>query len=225
MILNGLNLSVNAGEVHAIMGPNGSGKSTLAYVLAGRPEYEVTAGDILLDGESLLELEPELRLCVLGANHRASGPRKLHLDHHVGSVIRALQRPVLVATSEHFAPPERFVVAYDASPTARKMVDMVAASPLLRGLPALIAMVGADTTEAQEQLAAAAELLRVAGFSVQTRLLAGEPEQALPELLASQGAALLVMGAYGHSRIRQLIVGSTTTTLLRLSEVPVLILR
>jgi nucleotide-binding universal stress UspA family protein len=175
--------------------------------------------------DTLLELEPELRLCVLGANHRASGPRKLHLDHHVESVIRALQRPVLVATSEHFAPPERFVVAYDASPTARKMVDMVAASPLLRGLPALIAMVGADTTEAQEQLAAAAELLRVAGFSVQTRLLAGEPEQALPELLASQGAALLVMGAYGHSRIRQLIVGSTTTTLLRLSEVPVLILR
>ena len=163
--------------------------------------------------DTLLELEPELRLCVLGANHRASGPRKLHLDHHVESVIRALQRPVLVATSEHFAPPERFVVAYDASPTARKMVDMVAASPLLRGLPALIAMVGADTTEAQEQLAAAAELLRVAGFSVQTRLLAG------------QGAALLVMGAYGHSRIRQLIVGSTTTTLLRLSEVPVLILR
>ncbi|MFZ1500543.1 MAG: universal stress protein, partial [Giesbergeria sp.] len=100
--------------------------------------------------DTLLELEPELRLCVLGANHRASGPRKLHLDHHVESVIRALQRPVLVGTSEHFAPPERFVVAYDASPTARKMVDMVAASPLLRGLPALIAMVGADTTEAQE---------------------------------------------------------------------------
>jgi nucleotide-binding universal stress UspA family protein len=86
-------------------------------------------------------------------------------------------------------------------------------------------MVGADTAEAQEQLAAAAELLRVAGFAVQTKLLPGEPEQALPELLSTQGAALLVMGAYGHSRIRQLIVGSTTTTLLRLSELPVLILR
>lgn len=175
--------------------------------------------------DTLLELEPDLRLCVVGANHRASGARRLHLDHHVERVIRALQRPVLVATSERFAAPERFVVAYDASPTARKMVDMVAASPLLRGLPALVAMVGADTEPAREQLAAAAELLRVAGFSVQTQLLPGEPEQALPALLASQGAALLVMGAYGHSRIRQLIVGSTTTTLLRLSEVPVLILR
>ncbi len=53
----------------------------------------------------------------------------------------------------------------------------------------------------------------------------GEPEQVLPALLKTQGAALLVMGAYGHSRIRHLIVGSTTTTLLRLSEVPVLVLR
>ena len=68
-------------------------------------------------------------------------------------------------------------------------------------------------------------MLASAGFAVETRLLAGEPEQALPELLQAQGNALLVMGAYGHSRIRQLIVGSTTTALLRLSPVSVLVLR
>jgi Fe-S cluster assembly ATP-binding protein len=60
-ILNGLDLIVNKGEVHAIMGPNGSGKSTLAYVLAGRKEYEVTAGEVLLDGENVLEMEPDER--------------------------------------------------------------------------------------------------------------------------------------------------------------------
>ncbi len=60
-ILKGLTLTVPKGEVHAIMGPNGSGKSTLAYVLAGRDDYEVTGGDILWDGQSLLELEPEER--------------------------------------------------------------------------------------------------------------------------------------------------------------------
>ena len=60
-ILRGVNLTVNAGEVHAIMGPNGSGKSTLAQVVAGHPAYEVTGGQILFEGEDLLELEPEER--------------------------------------------------------------------------------------------------------------------------------------------------------------------
>ena len=60
-ILNGVSLSVPAGEVHAIMGPNGSGKSTLAYVLSGRPGYEVTGGTIMFDGQDLLALEPHER--------------------------------------------------------------------------------------------------------------------------------------------------------------------
>jgi len=62
-ILKGLSLSVNAGEVHAIMGPNGSGKSTLARALAGHPGYEVTGGSITYDGKDLLALQPEERAC------------------------------------------------------------------------------------------------------------------------------------------------------------------
>ncbi|PQJ36137.1 Fe-S cluster assembly ATPase SufC [Salinibacter sp. 10B] len=60
-ILNGVNLTLDTGQLHAIMGPNGSGKSTLAAVLAGREEYEILDGEILYDGEDLLELEPEER--------------------------------------------------------------------------------------------------------------------------------------------------------------------
>ncbi len=60
-ILKGLDLAVNAGEVHAIMGPNGAGKSTLGYVLGGRPGYEVTEGSVTLDGADLLEMDPDAR--------------------------------------------------------------------------------------------------------------------------------------------------------------------
>jgi Fe-S cluster assembly ATP-binding protein len=62
-ILKGIDLKVNAGEVHAIMGPNGSGKSTLAQVLAGRETYEVTGGEVRLDGKDLLAMKPEDRAC------------------------------------------------------------------------------------------------------------------------------------------------------------------
>src|SRR6218665_2073310 len=60
-ILKGLSLSINAGEIHAIMGPNGAGKSTLSYVLGGRPGYEVTDGSATFDGQDLLEMDPHER--------------------------------------------------------------------------------------------------------------------------------------------------------------------
>ena len=64
-ILKGLDLTVNAGEVHAIMGPNGSGKSTLAYVLAGKAGYEPTAGEVLFNGKNIFDMTPDERASLL----------------------------------------------------------------------------------------------------------------------------------------------------------------
>ncbi len=91
-ILDNLSLTVNAGEVAAIMGPNGSGKSTLAYVLAGKPAYEVRSGDILLDGENLLELEPNERAperAVSGVPVSDRDSRRRRDDFSEGGVERA----------------------------------------------------------------------------------------------------------------------------------------
>ena len=175
--------------------------------------------------DTLQEAEADARLFVLGEHYHATRPSRIHLDHHVERVIRSVKRPVLVAAQERFEAPDRFVMAFDGSATARKTVAMVATSPLLKGLPVLVAMAGADNATTQQQLEWARGTLEAVGFEVTLAAVPGEPEQALPALVQSEGAGLLVMGAYGHSRIRQLIVGSTTTTLLRLSEVPVLILR
>ena len=196
----------------------------LRAAAAGVQQIEVRLrhGELL---DTVLEMEPDARLFVLGEHYHASGASKIHLDHHVERVIRAVKPPVLVSTGQAFEVPQGFVIAFDGSPTARKTIDTVARSPLLKGLPVLVAMAGADTVVARQQLEDARLALATAGFDATVHLEAGEPEEMLPALIKKQGASLLVMGAYGHSRIRQLIVGSTTTTLLRLSEVPVLILR
>ncbi len=173
----------------------------------------------------LLEHEDGARLFVLGRQHRATAARKLRLDHRVESVIRNVRQPVMVMTTPEFTPPEGFVVAFDGSTTARRAVEAVARSPLLRGMPGLLAMAGEPTPEMLEQLHGAQAQLQQAGFAIDTRVVPGLPEEALPALLQALGNMLLVLGAYGHSRIRQLIVGSTTTALLRLCSVPVVVLR
>lgn len=174
---------------------------------------------------SVLDMEPDARLFVLGQHAPMPDPSTRHLDHHVERVVRAVKRPVLVASRAAFVAPSHFVIAIDGSVTAHKMVEMVARSPLLAGMPATLVMADRDSPEARAQLGAAEAVLRAAGFAVNAVVREGEAEEVLPDVIAQADASLLVMGAYGHSRVRQLIVGSTTTTVLRLSAVPVLILR
>ena len=189
---------------------------------AGALQILLRQGDLT---DALLECEPGARLFVLGSNRQATSPRKLRLDHRVESVVRQVRQPVLVVTRPDFSAPGSFVVAYDGSATAHRAIEAVARSPLLRGMPGLLAMAGEATPQAQKHLDEAQALLGQAGFEVGTQFVPGPPEEAIPALMEKCGDALLVLGAYGHSRIRQLIVGSTTTALLRLCCVPMLVLR
>lgn len=184
------------------------------------PETQLRHGDL---AEAAVELQTETRLYVLGEHHHGEPGRKLHLDHHLERVIRGVQRPVLVLTAEDFEPPLQAVLAFDGSATAQRAVERLAASPLLAGLPVQLVCVG--DVASQAELDQAERLLQEAGHAVLVERFPGEPEQVLPPLLAARPRAWLVMGAYGHSRIRHFVIGSTTTTLLRLSPVPVLVLR
>jgi len=201
-----------------------AGRRLLAAARARVEGAGRTAVDTLMRhgalAETAVELEAQARLFVVG--HRPPTDTRPHLDHHLEQLVRSVHKPVLVVPGEAFSEPQRAVIAFDGSATAHKLIARVASSPLLGGLPVVLAIAGAaPPTDALEQ---AEHALRSAGFKVTTEVLDGEPEVALPTR-ANKAGTVLVIGAYGHSRIRRFILGSTTTALLRASTVPVLVLR
>ena len=185
------------------------------------PQVRQRHGDLL---ECLLELAGDIRLLVIGRTGEQSAARHRHIGTHLENVIRTVPRPILVTTGA-FTPPRRCLIAFDGSATSRKCVEMVAGSPLLRELPIHVVMVGNDSTEAQAQLTWARTTLQGAGFDVSTAIRSGEIEPTLHAYQREQQLDLLVMGAYGHSRIREFLVGSTTTKMLSTTTGPLLLLR
>jgi nucleotide-binding universal stress UspA family protein len=177
-------------------------------------------GDLI---ESLSEQEDDIRLLVMGreGSHENSAS---HIGTHLESVIRTMHRPMLITMGD-FKVPERFLIAYDGSATTKKVVNMVASSPLFKGIPCTLLTIGADTNTLREELKAAASKLEKAGFEVTQEIRAGDVDKVINATVKELDIDLLVMGAYGHSRIRQFLVGSTTTKLLQNSQIPVLLLR
>jgi len=176
-------------------------------------------GDLV---ETLCELESDIRLLVIGKCGDGTKPGHL-IGSQLESVIRTMHRPILV-TPVSFKAPESLMLAFDGSATSCRGVDMLASSPLFRGLPIHLVMVGPDSSN-REPLDQATRILLEAGFQVQTAIMAGEVEPTLHAYQAQHQIDLLVMGAYGHSRIREFLVGSTTTNMLRTTTSPLLLLR
>ena len=174
--------------------------------------------------DTLIELEPETRILVVGKRGADTESAHGHIGSHLESIIRALHKPILIA-QQSFTPPKQIMVAYDGSTTMRKGIQIVAASPLGRGIPHHVVMVGADTEVAREQLREATDVLSAAGFEVTGAIIPGDADTALAGYQEQHNIDLLVMGAYGHSRIRQLILGSTTTAMIKRTTVSLLVLR
>jgi nucleotide-binding universal stress UspA family protein len=171
--------------------------------------------------DTLLELEDETRLLVLGKHDENLKP---HVGSRLESAVRTLHRPILVTTAE-FRTPRRVMIAFDGSATTRKGVEMIAGSPLFRGLPCHVVMAGVDDPESRAQLDWAGNTLADAGFDAPASIHSGEVEQVLCGYRREHDIDLVVMGAYGHSVIRRFLVGSTTTNVIRNATVPVLLLR
>jgi nucleotide-binding universal stress UspA family protein len=191
--------------------------------LAGIPQVETIQrhGSLV---ETLEELEPAAKLVVIGKRGEHAGIAKGHLGGQVQRVIRTSVRPMLVVP-ETFQPIARFLIAYDGGESITRGIEFILANPLLQGLPCHLLRAGKIDDNARWFLEETATRLRDGGYDTTTQAVSEPPETAIPAALKDHAADLLVMGAYGHSPIRQFILGSTTTAMIRTSPVPVLMFR
>lgn len=190
-------------------------------VLAGAGVAEVTTR--LRQGDLLEEIGEGADLIVVGKRGEAADFAKGHLGSNLERIVRGVKAPVLVA-ARAFAPAEKVLVAFDGGPSALRAIDYIATSALFTGLSVVVVSVGEGAAIAGN-LADAQARLQAAGIAVETRQLSGQPDKVLSGMVEAEKFGMLVMGAYGHSRIRSLIIGSTTTQMIRSCKVPVLLLR
>ncbi|MFH1805974.1 MAG: universal stress protein [Pseudomonadota bacterium] len=178
-------------------------------------------GDIV---EAIQEFEKNADLILVGKRGEAADFAKLHLGSNLERVVRSASKPVFVS-SRAFKPMQKFLIAFDGGASAMKAVNHIAQGHLFKGLPCSLLSVGSETASLRDRLDEAAATLRKAGYEVDSMIVPGEPETVIVEKIESDGIDLLVMGAYGHSRIRNLIIGSTTTEMVRSCHVPVMMFR
>ncbi|MFN3970526.1 MAG: universal stress protein [Gemmobacter sp.] len=178
-------------------------------------------GDIV---ETVADVEGDARVILIGKRGEAADFAKGHLGSNLERIVRASHKPVFIA-SRAFRPISRVLVAYDGGSSAMKAVDHIARSPLFAGLSVHVVTVGQATAEVTKGLEDAKAMLKAAGIEADTSILPGQPETALGKLVDEEPFDMLVMGAYGHSRIRTLIIGSTTTAMIRSCKVPVVLMR
>lgn len=172
------------------------------------------------------ELEPEVDLIVLGKRGETAEFASGHLGSNLERIIRASRKPCLV-TSRQFQPIERFLLAYDGSKSSQQILQFLQTSLAFKDLEMHIVTVAKNREDAvaNSRLESAKQQAIKAGFTPITSLMVDNPEHAIADYIEANNIHLLLMGAYGHSRIRHLVIGSTTAQILRSSNIPVLVFR
>ncbi|MGY6277524.1 universal stress protein [Methylomonas sp. MgM2] len=174
--------------------------------------------------ETLIESEDRLRVLVIGLRGKVHENQPNGIGAKLESLIRSLHKPILVV-NDVFSPPKRIMIAYDGGKAAEKAVDMVAGSPLYRGLCCHLVCVGNDGQSDALLDRAAGKLKQVPDLELVSQSLSGKPEQALCEYQARHDIDMTVMGAFSHTRFHDWLLGSFTTKMLTHSPKPLLLLR
>ncbi|MEN8718648.1 MAG: universal stress protein [Oceanococcaceae bacterium] len=174
--------------------------------------------------DTLSEQEKDTALFVLGRRGHSAETTQRDLGRNVESVVRRLRKPILAVT-ENFRAPRRALLAFDGRRITRAGVRLIAQSPLFRGMDVHLVMSGKPRADGKKQLAWARTTLADAGFDAPTQLIEGDAERVILRYAQEQSVDLLIMGAYSHSPLRGLLMGSTTSDLLRAATVPALLLR
>ncbi len=176
--------------------------------------------------DCLENLEADADLIVMGKRGEAADFASGHLGANVDRIVRSGHKPCLI-TPKTVVPMERLLVAYDGSPTGQKLLQFLVESPGLRELEIHLLTVASSESDAEKTrcLAEAEAVLKGAGLTPRASLQVGEPEKAIARYIDAHDISLLFMGAYGHRRVRHLVIGSTTVQLLRSSQIPVLLYR
>lgn len=190
---------------------------------AGAPSADMRQRHGALD-DTLAEQEDGVRLFVFGRRGASAETTQRDLGRNVERVVRAVHQPILTVT-EGFKEPERVMLAFDGTAVTRKGVEIIANSPLFKGLPVHIVMAGKESADAPKQISWAKDMLTSAGFEVVADILPGDPEAVIAREIKARSIHMLLMGAYAHSSLRALIFGSKTTELLRAATIPTLLLR
>jgi nucleotide-binding universal stress UspA family protein len=174
--------------------------------------------------DSIDNYEDDADLIVIGKRGNHADFEKGHIGHNLERVVRSCKHPVLV-TSREFTKMNSFVLAFDGGNSSKKAVDYAANQPLLKGMKCHLLSIGKGNAKLEAALQTAKQTLSDAGFDVKSEIRDGEPDKVIGDAVTADHIDLLVMGAYGHSQIRHLIVGSTTTAMIRTVKIPVLLFR